>query len=96
MTGAGILDCKKYLIKANNDINEAIKLFRSEAWVKADKKGSRIAAEGIVNFYQNHDSILLLELNSETDFVARDANFINLAESIAKKLLENTESDITN
>jgi len=96
MTGAGILDCKKYLIKANNDIDEAIKLFRSEAGVKADKKGSRIAAEGIVNFYQNHDSILLLELNSETDFVARDANFINLAESIAKKLLENTESDITN
>jgi len=96
MTGAGILDCKKYLIKANNDIDKAIKLFRSEAGVKADKKGSRIAAEGIVNFYQNHDSILLLELNAETDFVARDANFINLAESIAKKLLENNESDITN
>ena len=96
MTGAGILDCKKYLIKANNDIDKAIKLFRSEAGVKADKKGSRIAAEGIVNYYQNHDSILLLELNAETDFVARDANFINLAESIAKKLLENTESDITN
>ena len=95
MTGAGILDCKKYLIKANNDIDKAIKLFRSEAGVKADKKGSRIAAEGIVNYYQNHDSILLLELNAETDFVARDANFINLAESIAKKLLENDESDIT-
>ena len=95
MTGAGILDCKKYLIKANNDINEAIKLFRSEAGVKADKKGSRIAAEGLVNFYQNDDSIILLELNSETDFVARDENFINLAESIAKKLLENNESDVT-
>jgi len=95
MTGAGILDCKKYLIKANNDIDKAIELFRSEAGVKADKKGSRIAAEGIVNYYQNRDSILLLELNAETDFVARDANFINLAESIAKKLLENDESDIT-
>ena len=95
MTGAGILDCKKYLIKANNDLDKAIELFRSEAGVKADKKGSRIAAEGIVNYYQNHDSILLLELNAETDFVARDANFINLAESIAKKLLENDESDIT-
>ena len=95
MTGAGILDCKKYLIKANNDIDKAIELFRSEAGVKADKKGSRIAAEGIVNYYQNHNSILLLELNAETDFVARDANFINLAESIAKKLLENDESDIT-
>ena len=49
MTGAGILDCKKYLDKANNNIDEAIKLFRSEAGVKANKKGSRIAAEGGFN-----------------------------------------------
>ena len=62
MTGAGILDCKKYLIKANNNIDEAIKLFRSEAGIKADKKGSRIAAEGIVNFYENDDSILSIIL----------------------------------
>ena len=94
MTGAGILDCKKYLVKANNNIDEAIKLFRSEAGVKADKKGSRIAAEGIVNYYQNDKNIILLELNSETDFVARDSNFINLAESIANKLLENHESEV--
>ena len=96
MTGAGILDCKKYLVKANNNIDEAIKLFRSEAGVKADKKGTRIAAEGIVNYYQNEKNILLLELNSETDFVARDSNFINLAESVANKLLENDESDVKN
>ena len=96
MTGAGILDCKKYLIKANNNIDEAIKLFRSEAGVKADKKGARIAAEGIVNYYQNEKNILLLELNSETDFVARDSNFIDLAKSIANKLLENDESDVIN
>ena len=96
MTGAGILDCKKYLVKANNNIDEAIKLFRSEAGVKADKKGSRIAAEGIVNYYQNDKNILLLELNSETDFVARDSNFINLAKSIANKLLENDESEVKN
>ena len=96
MTGAGILDCKKYLIKANNNIDEAIKLFRSEAGVKADKKGARIAAEGIVNYYQNEKNILLLELNSETDFVARDSNFIDLAKSVANKLLENDESDVKN
>ena len=96
MTGAGILDCKKYLVKANNNIDEAIKLFRSEAGVKADKKGTRIAAEGIVNYYQNEKNILLLELNSETDFVARDSNFIDLAKSVANKLLENDESDVKN
>ena len=93
MTGAGILDCKKYLDKANNNINEAIKLFRSEAGVKANTKGSRIAAEGIVNFYEDDNSILLLELNSETDFVARDSNFLSLAESIGKNLL-NDDSNI--
>jgi len=93
MTGAGILDCKKYLDKANNNIDEAIKLFRSEAGVKANKKGSRIAAEGIVNFYEDNDSILLLELNSETDFVARDSNFLLLAQSIGKNLL-NDDSNI--
>ena len=96
MTGAGILDCKKYLDKANNNIDQAIKLFRSEAGVKADKKGSRIAAEGIVNYYQNDKNIIILELNSETDFVARDSNFIKLAESIANKLLENDESEVIN
>ena len=96
MTGAGILDCKKYLIKANNNIDEAIKLFRSEAGVKADKKGARIAAEGIVNYYQNEKNILLLELNSETDFVARDSNFIDLAKSVANKLLEYDESEVIN
>ena len=87
MTGAGILDCKKYLDKANNNIDEAVKLFRSEAGVKANKKGSRIAAEGVVNFYEDNDSILLLELNSETDFVARDSSFLLLAQSIGKNLL---------
>ena len=95
MTGAGILDCKKYLVKANNNIDDAVKLFRSEAGVKADKKGSRIAAEGLVNFYQNNEYIVLLELNSETDFVARDTNFIKLADLIAMKLLENEESVVS-
>lgn len=93
MTGAGILDCKKYLDRANNNIDEAVKLFRSEAGVKANKKGSRIAAEGIVNFYEDDNSILLLELNSETDFVARDSTFLSLAQSIGKSLL-NDDSNI--
>ena len=89
ITGAGILDCKKYLERANNNIEEAIKLIRSEAGLKADKKGSRIAAEGIVNYYEDDNFSLILELNSETDFVARDDNFISLAAFIAEKLLKN-------
>ena len=92
ITGAGMLDCKKYLEKANNNLDEAVKLFRSESGKKAEKKGSRIAAEGIVNFYENSDCLLILELNSETDFVAKDENFISLAQSIANELLSKEES----
>ena len=93
ITGAGMLDCKKYLEKTNNNLDEAIKLFRSESGKKAEKKGSRIAAEGIVNFYENADSLLILELNSETDFVAKDNNFVSLAESIGTELLTKNESE---
>tara|TARA_Y100000768_G_C23973423_1_gene681755 strand:+ start:885 stop:1715 length:831 start_codon:yes stop_codon:yes gene_type:complete len=96
ITGAGILDCKKYLDRTNNNIDEAIKLIRSEAGLKADKKGSRIAADGIVNYYENDKFSLILELNSETDFVARDNNFISLASSIADKILNNNPSEIEN
>ncbi len=93
ITGAGMLDCKKYLEQANNNLDEAVKLFRSESGKKAEKKGSRIAAEGIVNFYENSDYLLILELNSETDFVAKDNNFTALAESIANELLNKEESE---
>ena len=93
ITGAGMLDCKKYLEQANNNLDEAVKLFRSESGKKAEKKGSRIAAEGIVNFYENSECLLILELNSETDFVAKDENFISLAKSIANELLSKEESE---
>ena len=93
ITGAGMLDCKKYLEQANNNLDEAVKLFRSESGKKAEKKGSRIAAEGLVNFYENSDCLLILELNSETDFVAKDNNFIALAESVANELLNKEESE---
>ena len=93
ITGAGMLDCKNYLDRSNNNLEDAIKLFRSESGKKAEKKGSRIAAEGIVNFYENSKSIIILELNSETDFVAKDTNFVSLAESIGSDLLEKDIED---
>ena len=93
ITGAGMLDCKKYLEKANNNLDDAVKLFRSESGKKAEKKGSRIAAEGIVNFYEDSKSLLVLELNSETDFVAKDDNFISLAKDLSDQLLNNSEEE---
>ena len=53
ITGAGILDCKKYLTKSNNNLDDAVKLMRSEAGVKAEKKSNRIAAEGVVHYFSN-------------------------------------------
>ena len=53
ITGAGILDCKKYLTKSKNNLDEAVKLMRSEAGVKAEKKSNRIAAEGVVHYFSN-------------------------------------------
>ncbi len=93
ITGAGILDCKKYLERTNNNLDDAVKLFRTESGKKAEKKSSRIAAEGLVNYFENSKSILILELNSETDFVAKDENFISLSESIAEILLNQEKSD---
>ena len=77
ITGAGILDCKKYLIRASNDIDEAVKLMRSEEGIKADKKSSRIAAEGVVYYYDTDKIAMLIEINSETDFVAKSDDFLD-------------------
>ena len=84
---------KNILERTNNNLDDAIKLFRTESGKKAEKKSSRIAAEGLVNYFENSKSILILELNSETDFVAKDENFISLSESIAEILLNQDESD---
>ncbi len=77
ITGAGILDCKKYLVRADNILDDAIKLMRSEEGIKADKKSARIAAEGVVYFKSNSSKSLLIEINSETDFVARADDFLS-------------------
>ncbi len=76
ITGAGIMDCKKYLKKSNNNLDEAIKLMRSEEGIKADKKSARVAAEGVVFFHRFENKSILIEINSETDFVARSDDFI--------------------
>ena len=87
ITGAGILDCKKYLKKAEGDLDKAIKLMRSEEGVKADKKSARIAAEGLIHLHVNKSKFLLIEVNSETDFVARSDDFRGFVETIASKIL---------
>ncbi len=88
ITGAGVMDCKKYLKKANNDVTQAVKLMRSEEGIKAEKKSSRIAAEGVVYFYSDDGKAILIEINSETDFVARSDDFINYVRECCNKILQ--------
>ena len=87
ITGAGILDCKKYLVRANNVLDDAIKLMRSEEGIKADKKSARIAAEGVVYFKSNSSKSLLIEMNSETDFVVRGDDFLSYVNQTCEMII---------
>ena len=94
ITGAGVMDCKKYLKKSNNDVTKAVKLMRSEEGIKADKKSSRIAAEGIVYYHSNDDNrSILIEINSETDFVARSDDFVTYVKECCNKILQTEYSN---
>ena len=78
MTGAGMLDCKKALTETNGDIDKAIDYLREKGISKAAKKQDRIAAEGLAAIYEEGNKAVILEVNSETDFVAKNAEFVIL------------------
>lgn len=95
-TGAGMMECKKFLQTTNGDIEEAIVEMRKAGQTKADKKSDRIAAEGIVVIAVKEDNreAVMLEINSETDFVARDVNFTEFANLVVKTALATTDDEI--
>ncbi len=84
-TGAGMMDCKKALEETGGDIEKAIEVLRAKGAARADKRAEREASEGIIGSYVHHDGSVgvLVELNSETDFVARTEDFKALAKEIA-------------
>lgn len=90
-TGAGMMECKKFLVEAQGDIESAILEMRKAGQAKADKKADRVAAEGVVIIARSTDgrSAVMIEINSETDFVARDENFTQFAEKVAAAALHN-------
>ena len=83
-TGAGMMECKKALVASNGDIEKAAEEMRISGQAKADKKASRVAAEGIIEAYAENGKAVLLEINSETDFVARDDSFKAFAKNAVK------------
>ena len=88
-TGAGMMECKRALEASNGDIDAAIAAMRKAGLAKAAKKADRTAAEGIVALQvsSDHKMAVLVEVNSETDFVARDQNFTNFAQQVATRAL---------
>ena len=89
MTGVAMMDCKKALVECEGDIEKALDLLRSNSALKAEKKSSRVAADGILVVSVNKDYATLVELNSETDFAAKDANFLSFGEKVKEYISKN-------
>ena len=93
-TGAGMMECKKALTENNGDIDAAAEWLRKSGLAKADKKASRVAAEGRIAVAQNGGKAVLVEINSETDFVAKDENFLAFANAVAQAALASGAADV--
>ncbi|KXU93261.1 elongation factor Ts [Stenotrophomonas maltophilia] len=93
-TGAGMMECKKALTEANGDINAAAEAMRKSGAAKADKKADRVAAEGRLGLAQDGGKAVLVEVNSETDFVANDDNFKTFVNAVAAAALASGANDV--
>jgi len=95
-TGAGMMECKRALVEANGDLEAAAEAMRKAGLAKADKKAGRIAAEGVIAIERSEDgrSVAIVEVNSETDFVAREKDFQSFAEDVAKLALAERPVDL--
>ncbi len=95
-TGLGMMDCKKALVEANGDMEKAIDDLRKASGLKAAKKAGRIAAEGVVLTKVSEDGNfgIIVEVNSETDFVARDENFLGFANKVLQEAFNRREADV--
>ncbi len=95
VSGAGMMDCKKALSETNGDMDAAVELLRKNGQAKAEKKASRIAAEGLCRIAQDGDQVAaVVEVNSETDFVASNEKFQSFVEAVAKQALHSDAADM--
>ncbi len=93
-TGAGVMDCKRALTDADGDMSKAADLLRERGIAKAEKKASRIAAEGIVACYIDGKYGVLVELNCESDFVAKNPQFTEIANEVSKVIVKDNPADV--
>jgi elongation factor Ts len=95
-TGCGMMDCKKALTEANGDMDAAVDFLREQGLAKQAKKASRIAAEGVAYAITNDDNTagVVIEVNAETDFVAKNADFVAFVNTCAQTVMENDPADV--
>ena len=94
MSGVGMMECKKALVETDGDLNKALDLLRANSSLKAEKKASRVAADGEVKIAKNSEYSSLIEINSETDFAAKDSKFKDFAGEVAEYLINNKVTDM--
>ena len=93
-TGAGMMECKKALVQTDGDVDGAVEHLRKSGQAKADKKAGRVAAEGLVVVKANGSKAVVVEVNSETDFVAKDENFLAFVDAVADAALASGQADV--
>lgn len=96
-TGAGMMECKSALVEADGDMENAIQIMRKKGQAKASKKAGRVAAEGaiFIEMNEDHTQAQMIEINSETDFVARDENFLAFGRSVVQTALKHQTDDVS-
>ena len=93
-TGVGMMECKKALVEADGNFDEAVKLLREKGLQVADKKAARVAAEGVVDIAQADGVTAMVEVNAETDFVANNATFREFVKQILATIIKNKPADV--
>ena len=96
MSGVGMMECKKALVETDGDLDKALDLLRANSSLKAEKKASRVAADGEIKIAENSEYYSLIEINSETDFAAKDSQFRDFAGEVAEYLINNKVTDMAN
>ena len=94
LSGVGMMECKKALVEVEGDIEKALDLLRSNSALKAEKKSSRVAADGVIKVHISKNYATMVEINSETDFAAKDASFIEFTNNIEERLIDKKYLDI--
>ena len=95
MTGVAMMECKKALVECEGNIEKALDLLRSNSALKAEKKAARVAADGVLKIFVGNDYATLIEINSETDFAAKDSNFVDFTNEVHDFIAKNKISDIS-